>query len=184
MGMDLHGAGGTERLSIAAWGQLLDLASEYGWQAVGTEMNEESFRRYLEFVAGVPKDELDSKYALALLEWDGNYWHNSDQIVTDADARGLAEALTRALEELPPDKLLDAYEVTIPLFEVGPEPDEKVLQILKALPSMSIKDGVLVAVGLTDGAAYEAKPTHYWSGHTERIRQFITFFEAGSFMIG
>ena len=132
----------------------------------------------------MPEDELDRKVALALLEWDGNYWHNSDQIVTDDDARELAAALTRALEELPADNLLSAYEVTIPFFEVGPEPDEKTLGILKALPSLFIKDGMLTGVGLTEGVADLAKPSHYWSGKAERIRGLITFFEAGSFMIG
>ena len=163
MGMDLHGEGGTERLNNTSWYQLLRLASEYGWQPAGTQENEDFFRMRLE-ASDMPEDEIERTVALSKLEWDGDYFFNNYQIVTDDDARGLAEALTRALEELPSDNLLEVYEEKMAVTtNTGKE------IVVATLPSI---------------IADEAKPAHYWSGSAARIRGLITFFEAGSFMIG
>ena len=161
--MDLRGAGGTERLGHTSWSQLLQLASEYGWQPAGTQENESLLRSRLE-AGGVPEDEIDRKAALAMLEWDGDYWCNNYQIVTHEDAQNLAEALVRALEELPADNLLDVYEE-------------------KMAVTTNAGDEIVVAT-LPSIIADEAKPVDYWSGSAARIRKLITFFEAGSFMIG
>ena len=37
MGMDLTGAGGTERFSVTSWCKVLELAFEYGWRPAGTQ---------------------------------------------------------------------------------------------------------------------------------------------------
>ncbi|MBU4351244.1 hypothetical protein L6250_03300 [Candidatus Parcubacteria bacterium] len=61
------------------WVRVLELAEKNGWQSKGTT---------------IPKDYHKS-------DWDGNYWHNSGEIVEAEDALNLAEALTKALDTLP-----------------------------------------------------------------------------------
>jgi hypothetical protein len=87
MGYDLHNAHRDMRFTGAAWGALLHLAQQYGWEPAGTEaptwsLNEEE--------AGQP-----------WADWSGSYLCNDYQMVTDADAGQLAAALERALPDIP-----------------------------------------------------------------------------------
>ena len=77
MGMDLLGKHGDERFSASAWRECLERASEFGWQPEGTL---------------TPTDWHG--------EWNGSYFSNDWQAVTDRDARTLGEALLRAIATL------------------------------------------------------------------------------------
>ena len=75
MGMDLSGAGGYFRWTGSGWGKVLELASNHGWQPIGT---------------GPPKGILKAN-------WPGGYFGNDNQLVYARDAEGLADALEKHL---------------------------------------------------------------------------------------
>jgi hypothetical protein len=83
MGMDLSGAGGYFGINCRAWGMVLELAQRFGgWVPLGTR---------------APSDWKEPDSA-----WDPmDYWSNSYQEVSDQDARNLADALERALLDVP-----------------------------------------------------------------------------------
>jgi hypothetical protein len=83
MGMDLSGAGGYFRWTIYGWSNTLELAEQYGWHPMGT---------------GAPRGILKGNQS-------GSYFSNDGQLFYARDARNLAEALERALEEIPTEKL-------------------------------------------------------------------------------
>jgi hypothetical protein len=79
MGMDLHGEGGYFRWSARGWADVLTLAEQYGWQAIGTGPPR-----------GIPKSD-----------WDGSYGFNEGALFYARDAKKLADALERALDDIP-----------------------------------------------------------------------------------
>ena len=89
MGMDLSGAGGYFRWTASGWSNVLLLAEHYGWQATGT---------------GPPRGELKA-------EWDGSYGGNHGALFYARDAVRLAEALARAVEQMPARKPRTLKEV-------------------------------------------------------------------------
>ena len=64
---------------------------EHGWEPTGTEPPN------LEWLGPFDDDWLEERTARPLRSWDGNYFTNDFQRVTDADARALGEALLRAV---------------------------------------------------------------------------------------
>src|SRR3712207_1980604 len=98
MGMDLSGEGGYFRFSNYAWYAALKLAHEHGWEPAGTKPPE--FTVYA--LDGVSVDEVATRanrqryYA----NWDGDYV-TYQQVVSDEDAANIADALERALEDVP-----------------------------------------------------------------------------------
>jgi hypothetical protein len=81
MGMDLVNSKEKYfRWNIFFWGYVLRLGTMFGWEGSGTHLELEG----------------DDK-------WDGNYWTNDGQWVTADDAFALADALERALSEIPSD---------------------------------------------------------------------------------
>lgn len=79
MGVDLHGAGGYFRWTNLGWSSVLTLAEYYGWQPIGT---------------GPPRGILKA-------EWSGDYCSNDGALFYARDANRLADALERAIHELP-----------------------------------------------------------------------------------
>jgi hypothetical protein len=88
--------------STIVWFRILALAEAYGWEPTGTE---------------APPDDPS---------WNGNYTSNDAQVVTETDARQLAEALERALRKMPADDHMnspdwqDAIRDVIALARLGP----------------------------------------------------------------
>jgi hypothetical protein len=82
MGMDLKGVGGEFWFNVIGWGQVLRLAQLYGWEPLGTVIDE---------------DDLDD---FPNREWNGSYQINDRQRVTANDARNMADALESALSDL------------------------------------------------------------------------------------
>jgi len=67
---------------------LLELAFEFGWKPEGTRDP-----RYGVFDLDPSPDTVDR-------EWDGDYFTNSFQLVSDSDARSLGQALLRAADDI------------------------------------------------------------------------------------
>jgi hypothetical protein len=66
------------------------LAYEYGWQPAGTEPGQ-----WCDPETGELNDQISSDHD----EWDGTYFSNDCQWVTEEDAANIAEALKRALQD-------------------------------------------------------------------------------------
>lgn len=81
MSYGLIGAGGY--LQGGCWLLILEVAEKHGWKPLGT-------------LAPMFLDEDDNLVSCELDDWDGNYWTNDYQIVTEEDARGIANALELA----------------------------------------------------------------------------------------
>jgi hypothetical protein len=88
MGMDLEGPGGAFWFPVHGWSAVLTLARDFGgWEPQGTKSPEW-------------EDPETGEHHVAS-DWDGNYWCNDYQQVTEEDARNLADALERALPDVP-----------------------------------------------------------------------------------
>jgi len=79
MSTGLYGRHGDKSFSAATWDGCFHLAVAFGWKPAGTNPP----------VVGAIRDD-----------WDGGYFSNEFQQVTDDDARAMARALTRALTAL------------------------------------------------------------------------------------
>lgn len=75
MGFDLRGTGGEFRWNIHRWYALLRLAKQYGWKPEGTSHDDP--------------------------DWNGTYTANNYQVVCASDAANLADAIERALPDIP-----------------------------------------------------------------------------------
>ena len=97
MGMDLSGKGGYFRSSYRAWGTALKLAWEHGWEPAGTKPPE--------WTAYTPDGVVDEEATRAerqrYANWDGLYCSNNRQVICDEDAANIADALERALDDVP-----------------------------------------------------------------------------------
>jgi hypothetical protein len=92
MSFDIHGKDGAYfRTNNWGWGELLKLACKYGWQPVGTEAPGEVT------ITDPKTGESWRERYHDPEKWDGTYFTNDYQIVTDADAKALGETLERAL---------------------------------------------------------------------------------------
>jgi hypothetical protein len=98
MGMDLSGKGGYFRFSRRTWRTILEQAHEYGWDPIGTKPPE--FIVYAQ--DGVTVDEVGTRAGRQYHgNWDGGYFTNDHQVVVDEDAANIADALERALGDVP-----------------------------------------------------------------------------------
>ena len=137
------------------WAKALELAGLYGWRPMGTR----------------PPSGLDL-YQLGA-EWDGRYLTNDGQTVRAEDARSLAAALERALDDIsdenPP---IDWNSVSwedddLPEW-LSPEERELIEE--------ELQDGRLDILGLS--------PLAYFAGDEKRhLKTFIRFCRLGSFEI-
>jgi hypothetical protein len=150
MGMDLRGAGGTERFSVTSWWKVLQLAQEYGWQPTGTQ---------------APTFTLADGTVEAVEGWSGTYLSNSYQRVGDEDAANIAEALRRALGDIPD-------------FDT----DEKWVD----LPPSNPFERMMAEKGFEmSGPNPSLTPIEFFSGEAkQRVKDFIVYCQAGGFHIG
>jgi hypothetical protein len=96
MGVDLFGHGGA-MFNWHAWRSCLNIAEKFGWVPAGTEApswNEGG---------DIPPADRDP-------EWDGSYFCNEFQSVTDTDAKAMARSLYRALNSVGTDQTLNAEQ--------------------------------------------------------------------------
>lgn len=107
MGVDLISLRGKEDNDIhfnwAGWTYVTRLAVQYGWNPAGTK--QEPFEAQDITTGEVTTIKPDPK-------WEGGYHSNDGQLVTDEDARAMAEALKKALPD--EEKEVDNNEYWIP----------------------------------------------------------------------
>jgi hypothetical protein len=142
MSMDLIGAGGDFRIGNRGWAYLLRLGNMYGWEPMGV-LFPDAEGRY--------EDEGD--------EASMQYFTNDYQFVRAEDARNLADALEKAL----PD---------VPVFRAA---EHKTKKLTVGMATFTVvKEGE------------EFNPFEWFSGPSGRdtIAEFIAYARAGAFRIG
>lgn len=88
MGFDLSGAGGALYLNRSSWSHCLRMADAFGWEPEGTEAPK---------LTMYDPDRGSVALTGSWVKWDGGYFTNNYQGVTDTDAKALAAALDRAI---------------------------------------------------------------------------------------
>jgi hypothetical protein len=90
MGVDFYSSDGKFYFTWWAWRRVFDLAIEHGWEPAGTEAPS-----WEEPDGCTGQPSYDPK------EWNGGYFSNDGQYVTPEDARNLADALERVINDMP-----------------------------------------------------------------------------------
>src|SRR6185503_1522111 len=130
-------------------------AGMYGWKPEGTR----------------PPSHIDF-YELET-EWDGRYLTNDGQTVKAEDARSLAAALERSLDDLPDENPRIDWNAIVQESDDLPEwlsPEER------ELIEEGLQDGLLDLLGTS--------PLEYFAGDEKRyLKEFIRFCRLGSFEI-
>jgi hypothetical protein len=151
--MDLIGAGGRHaKWTNQAWRRFLSLAFQYGWEPAGTE---------------APDLPEDLQTSVDVKEWAGGYFSNDYQWVTDQDAANLADALERALPDIPP-------EAPNHKLEPASFPNGEIQRIPPGIgePVMVLKKGEYL------------NDFEYFGGGQDDIRSVIAFCRVGGFVLG
>jgi len=104
MAMHLHSARGDFGWDVFSRQKLLRLAERYGWKPAGTTLSEAELK-------WMP----DGK-------WDGNYTTNGGQTVAPTDARSLAEALDRAVRDIPSQDVIAQHRAPSGGIQILPNP--------------------------------------------------------------
>ena len=95
-------------------------------------------------------------------DWDGYYFSNDCQWVTDEDAANIAQALERALEDVP---------------------DEDTVSVIRARRSFALGDGEVS--GIDTELEKHLPPLDWFSGEGKRtVRDFVDYSRDGGFSIG
>jgi hypothetical protein len=136
MAMLLHSVRGDFGWDVFSWQKLLRLAESYGWRPAGTTLPEAELK-------WMPDGR-----------WDGSYTSNDGQTVVAADARSLAEALDRAVRDIPSEDVIAQHRAPSGGIQIFPNP-----------PAISDRDWFC-----TDDTK-------------TRIREFISFCYGGEFQI-
>jgi len=162
MGYDLKNANEQFRFSVTAWQCVLDLAAEFGWQAMGTVLSEGSAKLFFTIEDASKEGAIQE----AIREWDGNYVGNTLQSVIDKDALNLANALENALKVIPDKR----------------KPEHNTLASLK--DDGRIEHFFLERI-IIGRRIFPGSPVDYFSGIENKnyLREFIKFCRSGSFCI-
>jgi hypothetical protein len=147
--MDLRSKHGEISFNNSSWGHLLKMAGVYGWEPAGTLAPHLTNRDGQRVDDGCnPVD--DAEYEAS---WNGAYFYNEGQSVTDEDARNLANAIERALPDVPDQDVLGDKATVHPSGARG----------------VSLETPV--------------NPFEWFGGRKEQLRDFIVFCRAGGFSI-
>jgi hypothetical protein len=157
MGMDLSGRGGSFRFNNTNWRHVLLLAHRYGWVPAGTEPPN--------FTVLAPNGTVDEgmteQFCHSNGDWDGTYFTNDCQWVTDEDAANIAQALERALEDIP---------------------DEDTVDVLAESQSFDL--GGIEVSGIDTELEKHLTPLDWFSGeYKQMVRDFIAYCRVGGFSI-
>src|SRR5262249_36635501 len=98
MPYELDGPGGAFDFSGPAWGAVFRLARMHGWEPEGTTLTRDS--AFLMAGACDPQEQ-DRVLAEEQAGWNGNYVMSQMQLVSGRDAASMADALERALPDVP-----------------------------------------------------------------------------------
>jgi hypothetical protein len=171
MSKELVGEQGEQLLNNMTWKMLIDLALQYGWEPAGAsapdDLAEPIGEGEVEFVErSLGLDKLPSDHPL-VVEWRNymfesadpaidSYFNNAGYLVTATDAQALADALERALPDVPAHDALGHKTV-----ELKSAPGERLLPF-----------------------GTPVNPFEWFSGkNRERLKDFITFCQKGGFEI-
>ena len=136
-------------------GQALRLAHSYGWKPVGTHL---------------PKFHALN---VPFMDWNGSYLTNDGQVVLTEDARSLASALEKALDDLPDASVAMDWNPHHWLTDDLPEwlsPEEKEM----------IEDGL----AWDSPEMLKVHPFEFFAGdEKQHLMRFIRFCRLGSFTI-
>jgi hypothetical protein len=174
MGMDLSGKGGYFRFSNYGWRAALELAHEHGWEPAGTVPPK--FTVYA--LDGVTVDEVRTRAERqSYANWSGGYFTNDYQVVSDEDAANIADALERALDDVPDEGggdhlLTPAQHQAVQRGELSEEELDKVIE------------QVMERQAASPPQIPFQTPAGYFAGEKDYLREFITFCRAGAFAIG
>jgi len=106
-------------------------------------------------------------------DWSGTYWTNDGQIVKTEDAKSLAQALQKSLDDIPDANIEMDWNAKYWFEDDLPEwlsPDEK------AIIEEGLNDDLLDIIGM--------HPFEYFAGDQKRhLIELIRFCRLGSFMI-
>ena len=155
MGMLLVNKSGNEIYwNQISWARLLTLAEMYAWEPSGTT------KPYYWDDSTTPENPLPA--------WDGSYDNNGRQFVEPEDARAMADALEKALDDIPghdgPDKMMT--------YRQGEKTG--VLSI----------DLAISQLGLNIGPNYKLNLFEFFAGgDKDRLREFIQFCKQDGFFI-
>ena len=137
------------------WAKALELAQIYGWKPLGT------------------RPPSDIAFYDLCAEWDGRYLTNDGQTVKAEDARLLAAALERALNDVPDEKISTDWNSVLEWEDDLPEwlsPEER------DFIEEELQDGLLDILG--------TNPLVYFAGREKQhLKEFIRFCRLGSFEI-
>lgn len=195
MGYDLTNAKNDEfHFNIHSWSPIFQMGMAAGWQPAGT-------------LAPAPFVDEDTGETLGVWdddEWDGTYFSNDRQRVTDADARAWADALERALDDIPdlhtmpmivsyvPDELYTEAHLQHEINMRTKAREMRGLPLDEPITALLSKDFVFgtpapyILVRRSDewGVVRES-PNDYFSGEGKaHVRAFITFLRGGEFTVG
>ena len=161
MGYDLKNANEQFRFSVTAWQCVLDLAAEFGWQAMGTVLSEGTAKLYLTDEGASEEEAIQE----AIRKWDGNYVGNNFQSVIDKDALNLANSLENALKVVP-NKRKPEHN-TLPSLT-----DDSIIDIFRIN-------------SIIEDRKFPVSPVDYFSGieNINYLKEFIKFCMSGSFSI-
>lgn len=150
MGMDLLGRGVYFRYNHWYWSQVLLLAYRYGWKPAGTKIDH----------FGKVDEEKWEQFRHLYEDWDGDYVSNECQWVTDEDAANIAQALERALEDIP---------------------DEDTVSVLAANQPCGLEGAGVRSIETE--LEKHLTPLDWFSGEEgkQMIREFIAFCRVGGF---
>jgi hypothetical protein len=138
---------------------MLELAYGYGWKLAGTEPGQ-----WVDRLTG----ELGEQMYPNPDEWDGSYFGNCFQWVTDEDAAHIADALEQALDDIPD------FDTDEKWVEYGPT----------NLPTSPVERSLVEEGFAVSGPNESLSPPEFFSGEDkQKVREFIAYCRAGAFCI-
>ena len=137
------------------WAKALELAQSHGWKPLGT------------------RPPLNIDFYELCAEWDGRYLTNDGQAVKAEDARSLAAALERSLDDIPNEAIPTDWNSLVQWEDDLPEwlsPEER------EFIEEELQEGLLDVTGMN--------PLEYFAGNEKQdLKRFIRFCRLGSFEI-
>ena len=157
MTMDLTNGRNYLRFSRMIWANMLYLANQYGWQPQGTVLS----------------DDTESG------RWDGDYFGNEGQTITAEDANALADALEKALDDIPDREVYASLTTEVIDFVSADQLCELVLEhdyvLLGADPHLK--------KATIDKAGYLNPFVHLSGSYKLAVKDLIALCREGAFFI-
>lgn len=143
------------KFSRQHWAKALELARLYGWHPMGT------------------RPPLKHDFHKLGADWDGTYLTNDGQMIKAEDALSLANALEKALDDIPDARVEMDWN---PKFWIQDDLPEWLSPSEKEMIEEGLEDGLLDITGM--------HPLEYFAGDEKyHLAQFIRFCKLGRFVI-